>query len=110
MGSRQAYIKADMQKKLELGVLEGVAQIHETMNMVTDGFIDAIIKYKADGLNSDRLHNLVRTLLDSNREWANDMKTYIRIAGSYRKIFKRKQNHNCIIVQAEEQKESSEIN
>ena len=84
MGSRQAYIKADLQKKLELDALNSITQIYETMNMVTDGFIDAVIDAKAGGLESERLQKLIRALLNSNREWKNDMSAYIRIAGKYR--------------------------
>lgn len=55
--------------------------IHETMGLVTDSFIDGVIKSNIDGVSSERLHRLVRTLLDSNREWSTNMKAYIGATG-----------------------------
>ena len=81
MGSKQAFIKADKQRKLELSMYDGASQIHDTMSLITDNLVDAIVKSRAGGLESERLHKFIRALLESNRNWASEMKTYISGAG-----------------------------
>ena len=64
-----------------MNMFDGVTQIHDTMRLVTDNLVDSIVKARVDGLESERLHKFIRALLESNRNWKNEMKMYINVAG-----------------------------
>ena len=81
MGSKQAYMRNDRQKAVEMFIIEGVRRIDEQMQDIADACVEAIIKIGPDEVNSERIHKMIIGLLDANREWAKSMRKPMKALG-----------------------------
>ena len=74
MGSKQAYMRDDKQKAVEMFIIESVSRINDQMQDITDACVEAIIKTGPDKINLEKIHRLVIDLLNANKEWAKSMR------------------------------------
>ena len=74
MGSKQAYIKVEEQIKMDMVVIDGIAQIRDKMSEVLDRCVDVMVKGDRHRAQSARFRRLVEMLMKSNRQWTKEMK------------------------------------
>ena len=81
-------MRADMQKEFEKVVIDGIYQIQNKMESVSDKLIDVIVKAQPKGAQQRKLHEIAIKLFESNRSWMIDMSSYLRITGNKIRIIR----------------------